>query len=375
MESTFPNYKMSSGTLPNGQFWCGPCEKTFSTFEQLHQHKIDMVGKGDMRHRHCEFCSADFFTEEAKSLHIQQDHPKEQNLICSGCNQGPFSRLGGLVSHIQKDCPVLSARQIESMRKDKMKFTQALTAITNKPLKGDYGSYMPENANRSLPTKAWEIENKPVIEQSQFPALGASSSTASQRTRQNSKQSDWSKGKNLFPNVPTAQPPTQQQLQQATAQNARAAYDLLSKDNPDHPEFNIARYYSEYTTKFECPIGRCGRDFQKGWALIAHLRSEAHSETKYRCPYCLDTFGSLASTTQHAESNGNKCRIRDTPEYDAYMDQLLAGMVDVAPEKNPDGTVRFQMSKTFGGNSRSQEPKVNPKTNGGDPYKGKAIHW
>ncbi|RBA08846.1 hypothetical protein FPRO05_07126 [Fusarium proliferatum] len=374
-------YKTGSGTLSSNSFWCEPCKRIFRTWQQLHDHKEKMSAQGKPKHIHCQFCSLDFHTEAAKITHIQQDHPQEQNLYCTGCGKGPFVRVGGLVTHVEKECLILSTKTIEAMREEKMGFSQALTALTQEPLKNNYGKYMPENADKGLPDATWEstgsIPAPFTIEQSQFPSLGESSSTALQPVKEK-KENSWNQGKNLFPDAPAAQRPTQEQLKQVTAPSARTAYELMSEFDPKHPNFNVGRFYSEYTQKFNCRLGRCGKAFKTAKGLIAHLTSEAHSTSKYRCPYCLNTFGSLASITQHVESNSSKCHIRESEQFNAYMDQLLASLVDVK-ERHPDGTVRYETSKTFGkgpspGSDLVQQ-KENPKVNGGDPYAGKKIHW
>ncbi|KAG4275884.1 hypothetical protein FPRO04_08003 [Fusarium proliferatum] len=374
-------YKTGSGTLSSNSFWCEPCKRIFRTWQQLHDHKEKMSAQGKPKHIHCQFCSLDFHTEAAKITHIQQDHPQEQNLYCTGCGKGPFVRVGGLVTHVEKECLILSTKTIEAMREEKMGFSQALTALTQEPLKNNYGKYMPENADKGLPDATWEstgsIPAPFTIEQSQFSSLGESSSTALQPVKEK-KENSWNQGKNLFPYAPAAQRPTQEQLKQVTAPSARTAYELMSEFDPKHPNFNVGRFYSEYTQKFNCRLGRCGKAFKTAKGLIAHLTSEAHSTSKYRCPYCLNTFGSLASITQHVESNSSKCHIRESEQFNAYMDQLLASLVDVK-ERHPDGTVRYETSKTFGkgpspGSDLVQQ-KENPKVNGGDPYAGKKIHW
>ncbi|KAF9775479.1 hypothetical protein IL306_006396 [Fusarium sp. DS 682] len=377
------DYNTGSGTLPSGKFWCDPCKRIFRTWEHFCEHKRKMSEMGKANHIHCQFCGADFHTDIAKVIHIQQDHPQEQNLLCTGCGKGPFVRVGGLVSHVQKDCPSLSAAKIEAARGEKMEFSKALTAMTKEPLKNNYESYMPENDDKGLPTTTWEaLEGIPAplaIEQSEFPSLGASSSTALQPIKQTNKENDWIKGKNLFPNAPAAQRPTPEQLKLATAPNAKITFERLRDLDPDHPHFNVSRWYSEYTQKFGCPYDRCGKTFKKAQGLKAHLKSEAHSNTKYRCPYCLNTFGSLTAITQHVESNSSKCKIRNTEQFNAFFDQLLGGLVNVERERNEDGTLRYEMSKSFGkgpGPGRHLiEPKENPKTNGGDPYKDQVIHW
>lgn len=78
---------------------------------------------------------------------------------------------------------------------------------------------------------------------------------------------------------------------------------------------------------------------------MAHLKSTAHGDTTYRCPYCLRIFKSLTAMVSHAESQGTFCQIRKTKEYSAYMDQLSAGLVDVAETPHEDGTVAYETSK------------------------------
>ncbi|KAF5674203.1 hypothetical protein FHETE_3036 [Fusarium heterosporum] len=357
---------MQSGTLFDGTFWCEPCNRTFKTWELLHNHKGKMSDAGKKDHIHCKICSANFETQEAHAIHLQREHPQAQNLHCPACKKGPFARVGGLMSHVQNECPSLSSRVIEDLRKQKSEFSHSLQLATNQPTKSDFKNYMPP-ANTT--SDIWNVQGETspfLLEQKQFPQLDAPGSDTQQRNKENIKGNEWNKGKNLFPSAPVAQRPTQQQLQNATAPNARAAYDLLSTHNPNHPNFNVGRYYCTFTDKFNCPVGRCGKTFKSGSGLLAHLNSEAHSETKYRCPYCLNTFGSLLSITQHAESSGNRCRIRETDAYKPYMNQLLAGMVDVAEEGHEDGTPKFEMSKDF--KPHGQEPKVNPKTTGENPF-------
>lgn len=269
---------------------------------------------------------------------------------------------------------------IETIREQKMEFSKALVAATNEPLKSNYSSYMPSAASETASNNTWaagDSARRFKVEQKEFPNLGFSSSGPQMRNKENDKENDWNKGKNLFPNAPAAEKPTQQQLQQSTAPNARAAYDLLSVDNPDHPNFNVARYSCQFTGKFNCPVTTCTKTFKSGQGLIGHLRSEAHSETKYRCPYCLNTFGSLASIAQHAESNGSKCKIRQTDNFRAYMDQLLAGMIDVNETNHDDGTIRYEVSKDFKPARAlvQGEPKVNPKRDEKKHYEHKDIFW
>ncbi|KAM5344840.1 hypothetical protein ACJ41O_010702 [Fusarium nematophilum] len=296
---------------------------------------------------------------------------------------GPFVRLGGLMSHVERECPSLDVSVLEDMRDKKLDFSRKLETLTHAPVKANYTNYMPSSYG-GYGNAGGAAESKPdpfMFEKNQFPKLSApgaalapGSSTDKDDKGKGKAAGAWSQGKNLFPNASPAQRPTADQLQAATSPSPRQQFECLDPNHPDHPSFNVARCYSAYTDKYGCPIVGCGKVFKNSRGLIGHLRSTAHSETKYRCPYCLNIFRSLAAITQHAESNGSRCRLRDTDTYDAYLDQLTAGMVDVSLERNDDGTLKYEMSKSFRrGDQGAPDPKS--KANGGDPWESTDIQW
>ncbi|KAJ3509328.1 hypothetical protein NM208_g15683 [Fusarium decemcellulare] len=365
---------MPSGHRADGTYLCKPCNLIFSTWDALHRHKGNMRRAGKKGHVHCKFCSEDFKTEGAEIKHIQQNHPQEQNLDCPGCGKGPFVRLGGLMSHIQQDCPSLDISGLENLRESKLEFSNNLTALTKDKVKNNYTAYMPSSYGGSICDSESKAESF-VLEENAFPALSSADPRASKREQENVAPWEWNEEKNLFPEAPPAQKPTTEQLKAATAPNARALYEAMDPHDPSHPGFNVARYYSPYMDKYGCPVTGCGKTFKASNGLVAHLKSTAHSGTKYRCPYCLRTFNSLVAITQHAESNGSRCKIRETDAYTPYLDQLTAGMVDIAIDNNDDGTVKYQISKTFRRGEALDPPKVNPKEKGEDPWEGKELHW
>ena len=78
-----------------------------------------------------------------------------------------------------------------------------------------------------------------------------------------------------------------------------------------------------------------------------------------QCPHCQKWFDSTAALTQHAESEGVRCNIRETESYRVFLDQLTAGMVDTK-EKHEDGTLKYEVSKeawAIGGMSREEAIK------------------
>lgn len=71
--------------------------------------------------------------------------------------------------------------------------------------------------------------------------------------------------------------------------------------------------------------------FKSAQAISGHLGSDAHKRPlmNLQCPHCLKYFKSTAALTQHAESQGRRCVIRDTSEYRPFVDQLTGGIADL----------------------------------------------
>lgn len=151
----------------------------------------------------------------------------------------------------------------------------------------------------------------------------------------------WTTKKDLFPDAPAAQKPSQDQLKEATTLNPNYA-SWLDVDSPDHPEFSHGRYFCPYTESYMCPKVRCGKAFKKSAGLVSHLRGPAHSDKKYTCPWCHKEFHSFQAVTAHSESASQRCHIRYTEGYRAYMDQLTSGIVDIQAKAHEDGTHKYE---------------------------------
>ncbi|RTE69398.1 hypothetical protein BHE90_016218 [Fusarium euwallaceae] len=346
---------MPSGHQPDGTFLCKPCQIKFPTWELLCRHKDRMQSAGKSKHIHCKFCGMDFKTEIAHMTHIHQSHPQAQDLQCPGCNQGPFAKLGGLLSHIQNDCAILRVSFLEHLREEKMEFATQLQAMTNEPVKANYAHYMPaaggggyDYADVDSNVEAFELKKE------EFPDLYKPKSTFDHTdNKENIAPWEWDSGKTLFPDAPPAQEPTKEQLEAAAAPGPQDWDEWMNVNDPSHPKFNVARYYSPIIDKYACPVIGCGKTFKNSRSITGHLKSPAHSGTKYRCPYCLRTFNSLAAITQHAEDSSVRCRVRETDTYGALIDQLTGGMADVSVRRHDDGTVKYEVSKNF----RRKEPE------------------
>ncbi|KAJ4308000.1 hypothetical protein N0V84_012361 [Fusarium piperis] len=377
---------MPSGLQTDGTYLCKPCQVKFPTWELLLKHKDTMRRAGKPKHIHCKFCGMDFKTEIAHMKHIRQDHPHSQNLQCPGCNQGPFAKLGSLMSHIQNECAILGVSFLEHLREEKMEFTTQLQAMTKEPVKANYGHYMPAASGGSHDYV--DVESKIEafkLKKKEFPDLYATKSTVDHTdNKENIAPWEWDSSKKLSPDAPPEQKPTQEQLDAAAAPAPQDWDEWLNANDPTHPKFNVARYYSSIINKYACPVIGCGKTFKNSRAIIGHLKSPAHSGTKYRCPYCLRSFNSLAAITQHAEDSSVRCRVRETDTYGAFVDQLTGGMADVSLERHDDGTVKYEVSKNF--HRKEPEPpkpappkpaplKPSVKATNVDPWTGSQIAW
>ncbi|RDL32024.1 uncharacterized protein BP5553_09426 [Venustampulla echinocandica] len=84
--------------------FCDKCNLKFKTWMAYHAHKISHPDHRDFT---CAICSRDFASEKACERHYGLSHPAKQQLSCPGC-QTVFTRLGGLISHIEsKQCSSL----------------------------------------------------------------------------------------------------------------------------------------------------------------------------------------------------------------------------------------------------------------------------
>jgi len=78
-------------------------------------------------------------------------------------------------------------------------------------------------------------------------------------------------------------------------------------------------------------------------AFIQHLRSAAHRDEKLKCRNCLRYFATATALTQHSESQGFRCRVRDTDQYPAAVDEFTAGTAFTAG-RHTDNTVRYMVN-------------------------------
>ncbi|KAG6041595.1 hypothetical protein E4U41_003332 [Claviceps citrina] len=319
-----------SQALEDGKWRCKPCDRQFPSWESLLQHKAYKQKTGAAHHIHCQFCGQDFETDVARKRHVQQSHPKWQLLACPGCGRGPFHRLASLMSHVENgDCPCISSDSLDEAREKKLEFTRRLAALTHEPVKNDYTRFVSDG-------KPAERSGSPLIPAAQESGVGRdeagikNTNTASLGGGEKpGAHTSWKEKENLLPDAAAAQP-----------EKERCLFQSMDLDDPANPSFSAETYYSELIGQYICPKLGCGKVFKTSGRLIGHLRGPAHGDKTFRCPYCHKTFKSLTAISSHVESSSINCRISETDGYNAYLDQLTAGMVDLGRQYE-DGTVQY----------------------------------
>ncbi|KAL7914995.1 putative C2H2 finger domain protein [Trichoderma velutinum] len=384
----------SSHPFSNGPWSCKHCQKSFSVWEDLVEHKKSKRNENKEDHIHCKFCGRDFYTLEGEMKHMQVEHPLEQNLDCPGCGQGPFKRLGSLMSHIERGfCTRIDGALLDELREEKLAFPRRLEQLTQESIKGNYMKYMP-STNATISISGWDVEKEPpsfkmvpeefpdlsttVVDRTQSPSVTTAiksepgkgnradkkatqgllelpfrladktetgSISNSEKKAHGSERlplrllSDINRDNNI------EDPSSVQRPQPAFKSGVTTVVAGIDPDDPNNPSFNVARYQCPITEKWNCPKRPCGKTFKAAKGLIGHLRSPAHGNKTYRCPCCLKMFKTLAGIASHAETRGSKCRIQDTVHYEIYMGQLTAGIVDVERTRYQDGSIIFKTSE------------------------------
>ncbi|KAK4238498.1 hypothetical protein C8A03DRAFT_43772 [Achaetomium macrosporum] len=316
-------------------------------------------GKG---HYRCSKCMLLFRTPEAESRHQKQFHPAKQDLACPGCDK-QFVKAGGLIDHIEKNrCTRIKNDDFAARREEKLAFARELQrrhfgedlGLPDDNLSIASLSLTETTATRQGPYNFTDYLSRAKYIPAETGSLSALRPKAENTVRPNPVTFAMRNGadspplaENLAPGSPAAMRPTANQPQ------AQPAWPL---HDPRKPGWNAKDYYVKYSDKYRCPHDGCTKLFKNATGLRDHLLSPAHNiPVKVQCPRCCRWFESMAAITQHAESQGVRCNIRETDGYRQFLDQLTAGIVDTT-EKNEDGTEKYtvpeEARKVFG------DPKV-----------------
>lgn len=173
------------------------------------------------------------------------------------------------MSHIETgECVRINKEVLDTVREKKLAFAQKLEKLTGQPVKNNYQSFVsPAPDASSLHSLTPRDDPVPfVLHRSEFPGLpGNSAATRRTETDDDSNDfgqsatdvTDWGKKENLFPDAPAAKRPTADLLKALTAPSGRIKFAQEDPDHPSHVNYNVGRYYCEYSDRYNCPKTGC----------------------------------------------------------------------------------------------------------------------
>ncbi|KAI9649218.1 hypothetical protein NHQ30_001786 [Ciborinia camelliae] len=115
--------------------------------------------------------------------------------------------------------------------------------------------------------------------------------------------------------------------------------------DPKDPSFRAQKYWVSFTQKYKCPHRLCKKSSDTESGFIQHLLSAAHAgNNRLTCPNCYRSFGTYTALTQHCESQGVRCKIREADNYGRIVDDITASVADVGG-RHEDETVKYTVNK------------------------------
>ncbi|KAJ2903960.1 hypothetical protein MKZ38_009015 [Zalerion maritima] len=351
---------------PRTAFNCSVCNQKFLSYQAIKAHK-----SAARDHFYCFICDKDFRDADNIRDHVVKEHPAAQELNCPGCGRD-FSRYSALVGHWEKNqCPNqnYSAENIYNEREKGLEFAHRLRQqglgedSSVNTVSRLQGTISPESI---FPPSREPDVHQPVFKPGEFPCPEAQkfrhgdskvpdlltgfgdlllkSPNSSWQSTTSSKQN--STGQALFPEASAPAKLAPDILKQLSTPNPNDPRTLPEHD-PDHPDFDVRRYWCDILGWFKCPYGCQGKKhrYESGRKLSAHLNS-AHRgiKKKIKCPTCLRDFGSAQALAAHAETVLTKCSIRSTSRIGEFVGELSAGLIKPAGY-HLDSTMKYEISE------------------------------
>ncbi|KAK0668856.1 hypothetical protein QBC41DRAFT_225220 [Cercophora samala] len=314
-------------------------------------------------------------------------------MVCPGCKT-TFVRMSGFIDHIEKNqCNTISNEKFHEEREKALRFARQLQMVPGGHetragtfTAGSSSSKGPAHYTQFLSTAKDETMGstlsslRPLVDSSHKPdpvvfqmmSLGQKddllTGPGSDHPEQQRNAGDM---KVLFPGftspttTPAAAPagPARAQAHGWREPQRRPVYD---RDDPRNPNWNPTEYFVQYIRKYKCPRDRCpysatchrlivltlcySKSFPTTNGLRNHLLTHPSTGFQVQCPVCSKWFDTNASLAQHVESEGSRCKIRDSEDYARFIGQFTAGMVDTKMGSAGMSvyTVSAQAKKTFG---------------------------
>lgn len=118
----------------------------------------------------------------------------------------------------------------------------------------------------------------------------------------------------------------------------------ISVANPDHPNFDVNRFYNHVTEDYECPWAHCESSFGAAADLMNHLSND-HEAKVTKCPMCQKKFETLYALMAHCEAINSRCHIRYSKTYNEFINNLTGGFVNAAVKGRDDVTLYQTVKK------------------------------
>jgi hypothetical protein len=97
--------------------FCSYCNQDFETWDDHHQHRIDMDSKGkDTFHINCYHCGLNLHTRQARDDHVKKTHAIKQKLECPICRYPKaFTNAEDFMWHVENDrCPRIKSGNLRT---------------------------------------------------------------------------------------------------------------------------------------------------------------------------------------------------------------------------------------------------------------------
>ncbi|KAH8745641.1 hypothetical protein F5882DRAFT_108298 [Hyaloscypha sp. PMI_1271] len=181
-----------------------------------------------------------------------------------------------------------------------------------------------------------------VLKQEDFPALTVKLGNVPNTPGVELKTGNaWEAKQKLFADAPAAIAPPVELLRSMNVKNIEEGEE--DPMDPDSRSFNAMKFYINLIGKFRCPHRGCGKSIEHKGAFIQHLKSPAHRNEKLQCINCLRYFATATALTQHCESQGVRCKVRQTSEYDGVIDGITGGTA-ITAGRHVDDTIKYAIN-------------------------------
>lgn len=143
------------------------------------------------------------------------------------------------MDHIENQCTRMDATIITELREKKLEFPRRLEKLTQQPIKSNFANHMPSTKPKDYGDDVWEAPKDPdpfKLEETEFPELPTGPQPSEEAKAPSSES---------------------QQTPAPTVPSAIDMYHSENRDDPSHPDFNVARYLNKYSEKYECPNMFC----------------------------------------------------------------------------------------------------------------------